>query len=54
MQDALKDKIVSAVYLTGAGFEAENLPKELTHVLCARRKAFAGQNLFVKVLHMLH
>jgi hypothetical protein len=48
VQDALKDKIVSAVYLTGAGFEAENLPKELTHVLCARRKAFAGQNLFVK------
>jgi len=48
VQDALKDKIVSAVYLTGTGFEAENLPKELTHVLCARRKAFAGQNLFVK------
>ena len=35
VQDALKDKIVSAVYLTGAGFEAENLPKELT-MCCAR------------------
>lgn len=45
---ALKDKIISSVYLTGPGFEGEALPKELTHLICAHRKAFTGQNLFVK------
>lgn len=45
---AVKDKMISSIYLTGPGFEVETLPKELTHVICARRKAFTGQNLFVK------
>lgn len=48
VNESFKDKIMSAVYLTGPGFENGQLPKELTHVICARKKAFAGQNIFVK------
>lgn len=46
--ESFKDKVMSAVYLTGAGFDNGQLPKELTHIICARKKAFAGQNIFVK------
>jgi hypothetical protein len=45
---AVKDKTISSVYLTGKGFENGEFPKEFTHLLCTRRKAFTGQNLFVK------
>jgi hypothetical protein len=44
----VKDKTISSVYLTGCGFEKSEFPKELTQLLCSRRKAFTGQNLFVK------
>jgi hypothetical protein len=46
--NAVKDKTISSVYLTGCGFEKGAFPKELTQLLCNRRKAFTGQNLFVK------
>lgn len=48
IKQAVKDKVLSSIYLTGPGFQVEALPKELTHVICTRRKAFTGQNLFVK------
>lgn len=41
-------QIVSSVYLTGAIFDKFELPKEYTQFLCSKRRAFAGQNLFVK------
>ena len=39
---------VSSIYLTGRGFDCEKLPDSLKRVICNRRKAFAGQNLYVK------
>ncbi len=42
------EQAVSSVYLTGKGFNVENYPDGLTKFLCAHRKVFAGQNLFVK------
>ncbi len=44
----LQDYIVSSLYLTGAGFNVERFPDELTRFFCNRRKVFAGQNIFVK------
>lgn len=44
----LQDYIVSSLYLTGAGFNVNKFPDELTRFFCNRRKVFAGQNIFVK------
>lgn len=41
----LSKEVVSAVYLTGKGFEGDWLSKSL-NVLCNGRRAFIGQNLF--------
>lgn len=43
-----RDIHYSSVYLTGKGFECDKLPDKLTKAICSRRKAFAGQNLYVK------
>lgn len=41
-------RVMSSVYLTGPGFEKKNFPEELTKELVNRKKAFAGQNLYVR------
>jgi hypothetical protein len=41
----LSKEVVSAVFLTGKGFEGDWLSKSL-HVVCSGRRAFIGQNLF--------
>lgn len=42
------DHHVSSIYLTGSGFDVEEFPPKLTKFLCAHRKVFAGQNIYVK------
>ncbi|MDO5403622.1 MAG: DUF5716 family protein [Eubacteriales bacterium] len=39
---------VSSIYLTGRGFDTDKLPDNLVKAVCSRRKAFSGQNLYVK------
>ena len=41
-------RVVSAVYLTGKGFDVEKLPPAFARLIITRRKAFVGQNLFAK------
>ena len=48
IRSVMADRTLSAVYLTGDGFNVKSYPKELAKMLCAGRKAFTGQNLFVK------
>lgn len=48
LKEITATRVLSSVYLTGKGFDAAVFPPELTKFLCARRKVFAGQNLFVK------
>lgn len=48
LKEITANSVLSSVYLTGKGFDIETFPPELTKFLCARRKVFAGQNLFVK------
>lgn len=45
LKQLLSKEVVSAVYLTGEGFEGDWLKKSLK-VLCEGRRAFLGQNLF--------
>lgn len=45
LRQILSKEVVSAVYLTGAGFEGGWLKKSLK-ILCDGRRAFMGQNLF--------
>ncbi|MDR1801279.1 MAG: DUF5716 family protein [Lachnospiraceae bacterium] len=45
IQGVFEKKIVSSVYLTGAGFENEWFPESLK-VLCNGRRAFLGNNLY--------
>ncbi|MDO5382810.1 MAG: DUF5716 family protein [Eubacteriales bacterium] len=40
--------MASAVYLTGKGFNTDKLPENFTKIIVNRKKAFMGQNLFVR------
>ena len=48
MTEYFKKHRASSVYLTGMGFDVDRLPDEFTKVLVAGRKAFVGQNLYVR------
>ena len=48
IRSVMPDRSLSSVYLTGQGFDVSEFPKEFAQMLCTGRKAFAGQNLFVK------
>lgn len=48
LNEIFSEHIVSAVYLTGNGFDVNKFPDRLTKFLCGKRKVFAGQNLYVK------
>ncbi len=41
-------KLISTVYLTGEGFEGDFSCDRFINFVCNRRRAFAGQNLYVK------
>jgi len=41
-------KVISSIYLTGAGFDTNHLPSEFLKVICNRQRVFVGQNLYVK------
>ncbi len=47
LQAEFKNHVVSAVYLTGAGFYEEWMAKSLDFI-CTRRRVFKGYNLYVK------
>ena len=44
----LDSEIVSAVYLSGEGFEGEWLKDSVTYLLERRRRVFQGRNLYTK------
>ena len=48
IRSVMPDRSLSSVYLTGQGFDVSEFPKEFAQMLCTGRKAFVGQNLFVK------
>lgn len=48
LKSVFKSYGISTVYLTGKGFETGRLPNRLRNFLCAGKKVFAGQNLYVK------
>lgn len=48
LNEIIGQKVISSIYLTGPGFEGKEFSDHFTQVICRRRKAFAGQNLFVK------
>lgn len=48
IEELMKGKTASTMYLTGKGFDYDKLPEKLTKTICNRRKAFLGQNLYVK------
>lgn len=48
IEELMAKKTAASIYLTGKGFDCEKLPEQLTKIICNRRKAFAGQNLYVK------
>lgn len=41
-------KVVSAVFLTGKGFENPQWPEEFLRFVCTKRRVFGGQGLFAK------
>jgi len=48
IQNAIPPRTQSAIYLTGEVFLGNTFSKEFTQMLCTGRKAFSGQNLFVR------
>lgn len=46
--ELLAKKTIASVYLTGPGFDTNDLPAGFVKVICNRRRVFAGQNLYVK------
>ena len=48
VRGVMPDRSLSSVYLTGVGFDIPEFPMEFARMLCTGRKAFVGQNLFVK------
>lgn len=48
IKEYFEGHMASSVYLTGKGFDVDNLPEGLTKVLVSGRKAFIGQNLYVR------
>lgn len=48
LDEFMKGKTASTIYLTGKGFDIDKLPDNLTRAIVNRRKAFIGQNLYVK------
>ncbi len=48
LNDFLEKRAISAIYLTGKGFNVNNLPQEFTKQIVCRKKAFIGQNLYTK------
>ncbi|MBR4210242.1 MAG: hypothetical protein IKQ96_08525 [Lachnospiraceae bacterium] len=44
----LERKIISAVFLTGKGFERTDWAPDALRVICQKRRVFAGQNLFAR------
>lgn len=47
IQKAFENKIISTVYLVGAGFDGDWMKSSIA-TLCRRRRAFAGKNLYSK------
>lgn len=48
LEEYFKENMASAVYLTGKGFDVDRLPERLAKALIRGRKAFTGQNLYVR------
>lgn len=47
-KELFDQKLISTVYLTGEGFEGGFSCDRFINFVCSRRRAFAGQNLYVK------
>lgn len=47
-KELFEGKLISTVYLTGEGFEGEFSCQRFINFVCSKRRAFAGQNLYVK------
>lgn len=47
-KDLLEGTTSASVYLTGTGFDTDQLPDQFLKYICSRRRVFAGQNLYVK------
>lgn len=47
-RQAMGERVVSSVYLTGTGFNTDDLPQAFLKYICGRHRVFVGQNLYVK------
>jgi len=48
IKQLMNGKIISSIYLTGAGFDTDHLPPGFLKYICNRQRVFVGQNLYVK------
>lgn len=48
LNEFLDRKMISSIYLTGAGFNTDKLPENYIKLITSRKKAFIGNNLYSK------
>ena len=48
VKQLMNGKVISSIYLTGAGFDTDHLPTGFLKFICNRQRVFVGQNLYVK------
>ena len=48
VKQLMNGKVISSIYLTGAGFDTDHLPSGFLNFICNRQRVFVGQNLYVK------
>jgi len=48
VKQLMNGKVISSIYLTGAGFDTDHLPSGFLKFICSRQRVFVGQNLYVK------